>query len=147
MPPTETGFQGMPGSRHITEELTPDKCWELLTSHQTGRIGYVDDGTVQIFPVNYMVHQDAIYFRTAEDGALGRIMPQARVSFQIDAADPVKLAGWSVLASGTLEHVQDPALVTFLAGRVMEEPWAAGLRTAFIAVHPETLTGRRVYMA
>lgn len=135
------------GARHVHKDLTSEQCWELLESRNTGRLGYEDGGRILIFPVNYLVHEHAIYFRTAVDGAIGRATPSPSASFEIDTANPERSGGWSVLASGPAEHVEDPAKLKFLWGRVMPEPWGAGLRDLFVCIRPTTITGRSVFLS
>jgi nitroimidazol reductase NimA-like FMN-containing flavoprotein (pyridoxamine 5'-phosphate oxidase superfamily) len=143
--PDEQGRLG--GTLHTHKDFKAEQCWELLQSRNTGRLGYEHEGRILIFPVNYLVHDEAIYFRTASEGAIGTAMPCPSVSFEIDKANPERSGGWAVLASGPASHVEDPELLKFLWGRIMPEPWGAGLRDLFISIAPTTITGRSVYLS
>ena len=134
------------GTLHTHKDLSTEQCWELLESRNTGRLGYEHMGRVLIFPVNYLVHKEAIYFRTASEGAIGVATPSPSMSFEIDMANPERSGGWAVLASGPASHVKDPELLKFLWGRIMPEPWDAGHRDLFICVTPTVITGRSVYL-
>ena len=136
-------FWEMPGTLHASEELSADECWALLTTQRTGRIGFTRDGSLYIFPVNYLVHDGGIYFRTSEEGELGRA-PLGASAFQTDSVQPEAMAGWTVLAQGQPEHIEDEELLKVLWGRAGEEPWAGGLRSRFIGIRPHALSGRRV---
>ena len=130
---------------HISEELNASECWSLLRGRSTGRVAFLDDGRVLVFPVNYVVHDQAVYFRTAENGFLGATPAVPRnASFQIDHHDSEQMAGWSVLISGQAGRVSDEQLLTQLWGRRMAEPWGGGHRDVFVGITPEAITGRRV---
>ena len=135
------------GTLHAHKDLSTEQCWELLESRNTGRLGYEVDGRIMIFPVNYLVHEGSIYFRTASEGAIGVATPCSSVSFEIDKASPERSGGWSVLASGPATHVEDPDQLKFLWGRIMPEPWGAGHRDLFVCIEPTTITGRSVYLS
>lgn len=132
------------GTLRVASDLSPDQCWDLLRSQETGRFAFVGHGRIMIMPVNYLVHEGCIYFRTAEDGLISAAVPGQQASFQIDASRPDRNAGWSVLASGEAVKVEDPDLLKFLWGRVMPEPWGGGLRNLFICLRPAALTDRSV---
>jgi nitroimidazol reductase NimA-like FMN-containing flavoprotein (pyridoxamine 5'-phosphate oxidase superfamily) len=134
------------GTLHTQTDLSAERCWDLLATKSTGRIGYEHEGRVLIFPVNYLVHDGAIYFRTAREGAVGAATPRPSMSFEIDLARPERSGGWSVLASGPATQVDDPELLKLLWGRIMPEPWGAGYRELFISIKPTILTGRSVYL-
>ncbi|MEZ2391354.1 pyridoxamine 5'-phosphate oxidase family protein [bacterium RCC_150] len=134
------------GGLHVSDELSEEKCWELLRSTTTGRFGFVQDGRVMILPVNYVVDQQAIYFRTAEDGPISEAVPSSESSFQIDESRADRSEGWSVLVSGPSSRVEDPDLLTRLWGKVMAEPWAGGSRNQFIRIEPSKLSGRHVHL-
>jgi hypothetical protein len=59
------------GARHVSDDLGEFQCWERLRAQNTGRIGFVHHGRVMILPVNYLVHDHAIYFRTSLEGVIG----------------------------------------------------------------------------
>ena len=63
----------------------------------------------------------------------------------VDEFDDVLQAGWSVLASGRAEPVEDADLLSELWGPGRPEPWADGSRSLFIGVRPEHVTGHRVH--
>lgn len=131
---------------HRSENLTEAECWTLLAGQETGRVAYSENGRVLVFPVNYVVHGRAVYFRTAQDGVLGGGLDYRNASFQIDDHDAQRMDGWSVLVSGKAEAVVDSELLTALWGRRMAEPWGGGRREVFIGIEPSIVTGRRVGM-
>ncbi len=135
------------GTLHTHKDLSEEQSWELLESRNTGRLGYLHEGRILIFPINYLVHDRSIYFRTSSDGAIGAATPRPSMSFEIDLASPERSGGWAVLASGPAKHVKDPELLTFLWGRIMPEPWGAGLRDLFVCIEPTIITGRSVYLS
>lgn len=144
MDPREDEYRGMPGTLHMSEDLSETKCWALLSTQQTGRFGFLRDGSVQIYPVNYLVHDGALYFRTRDDGDIGSLLPLSDCAFQVDQVRSEAMAGWSVLANGPAEVVRDEALLTELWGRAAEEPWAGGSRTTFVEIQPSKISGRSV---
>lgn len=135
------------GARHVTEELSEERCWELLCSRDTGRFGFNYKNRVMILPVSYLVHNRAIYFRTSAAGTIGDAVPRLNSSFEIDEARFDRSEGWSVLVSGPSSHVEEPELLTYLWGHVMKEPWAGGVRNDFIRIHAAVVTGRHLHLA
>lgn len=131
---------------HQGVDLTDTECWALLAGGETGRVAYEDNGRVLVFPVNYVVHEQAVYFRTNKDGALGGGLDHRNASFQIDHHNTSRMDGWSVLLSGRAEAVRDRDLLTALWGRRMAEPWGGGQRDMFMGIDAAVVTGRRVGM-
>lgn len=144
MDPREDEYRGQPGTLHMSEDLSETKCWALLSTQQTGRFGFLRDGSVQIYPVNYLVQDGGIYFRTREDGDIGSVLPLGDCAFQVDEVRSEAMAGWSVLANGTADIVRDDALLTELWGRSAQEPWAGGSRTTFVQIRTSKISGRSV---
>jgi nitroimidazol reductase NimA-like FMN-containing flavoprotein (pyridoxamine 5'-phosphate oxidase superfamily) len=133
------------GRHHRHEDLDVDECWNLLRSAQTGRIAFVHGSRIEVFPVNYVVGKESIFFRTSAYGAVGASLRDAPASFQIDDFDDSLQEGWSVLASGHARFVEAADLRAELRGTEWPEPWADGIRWLFIGIHPEQVTGRRVH--
>jgi hypothetical protein len=71
-------------------------------------------------------------------------MRHTRVAFEIDDIDEFLQCGWSVVAVGEADLVEDPDLLVELWGDQGPTPWAVGLRTQFVRITPSRLTGRRV---
>ena len=134
------------GGLHVAEELSQERCWDLLRSNTTGRFGFLQQGRVMILPVNYLVDGQSIYFRTAGNGSIAEAVPSLESSFQIDDSRADRSEGWSVLVSGASSRVEDQDLLTRLWGKVMAEPWAGGERNLFIRIHAESVTGRHVHL-
>ena len=49
----------------VVERLTPTESWRLLRQVSVGRLAVLDDGHVDIFPLNFVVDGDSVVFRTA----------------------------------------------------------------------------------
>jgi uncharacterized protein len=125
-------------------ELTVQECMELLETTSVGRIGLMTEAGIRIFPVNYIVFGDAIVFRTLPYGAIANSAHGAEVAFEVDDLDDEAHSGWSVLAVGRCERVEDPATVRLIRAERDVETWAEGHRNLYFQVSWTDLTGRRV---
>jgi nitroimidazol reductase NimA-like FMN-containing flavoprotein (pyridoxamine 5'-phosphate oxidase superfamily) len=128
----------------LFQHLPPEECRELLAAKSVGRVAFNGPDGPQVLPVNYVVHRRGIFFRTAAGSALGDAMRNTRVAFEIDDIDEVLQSGWSVVAVGEADLVDDPDLLVELWGDQGPKPWAIGLRTQFVQITPTSVTGRRV---
>lgn len=64
--------------------LTPDECWEVLGGQEFGRLAYKLDSQVQLVPINYVVGDRTIIFRTAPGNKLRGMLSDDEVAFEID---------------------------------------------------------------
>jgi len=131
----------------LFQHLPPEECRELLGAKSVGRVAFNGSDGPQVLPVNYVVLRRSIYFRTAAGSTLANAVHDRRVAFEIDDIDEFLQSGWSVVAVGDAEFVDDPDLLVELWGEQGPKPWAVGLRTQFVRLTPIRLTGRRVLQA
>ncbi|MDP3966709.1 MAG: pyridoxamine 5'-phosphate oxidase family protein [Nocardioides sp.] len=129
---------------HHAVELSVEECRARLTAGTVGRVAYAADHGLRIVPVNYTVSGDAVYFRTSAYGELGTHAPRTEIAFEIDELDHQAHQGWSVLATGTAEVVEDIDDVPGLRDEANPQPWAAGSRLLYFRLRWRELTGRRV---
>jgi nitroimidazol reductase NimA-like FMN-containing flavoprotein (pyridoxamine 5'-phosphate oxidase superfamily) len=125
------------------ELLTEEEARRLLAVGEVGRIGISIGALPAIFPVNYRILDGDIVFRTAPGSKLSAATEGAVVAFEVDDYGLQDHTGWSVLAIGTAEVIDDPdesarALATGL------EPFADGVRSAVVRIVPTFISGRRV---
>ncbi|MFD1120737.1 pyridoxamine 5'-phosphate oxidase family protein, partial [Sphaerisporangium aureirubrum] len=113
-----------------------------------GRVGFaLADGPV-VLPVNYVIHEGAVVFRTSFGGAMdddlrtGAPGVEYKVAFEVDEVDPVGRTGWSVLLRGPVHHVD--AEERERLGVPDVESWAGGERELFVRITPQEVTGRRI---
>ena len=98
----------------LFQHLPPEECRELLAAKSVGRVAFNGPDGPQVLPVNYVVHRRSIFFRTAAGSALGNAMRNTPVAFEIDDIDEVLQSGWSVVAVGEADLVDDPDLLVEL---------------------------------
>ena len=102
----------MTRSHHRLIELTEQRCRELLASHlpRIGRLAFAEDGDPAwptVLPINYVLVRGAVYLRTFEGSKLYAALRRQRVAFEVDEVDAAWREGWSVLALGRLDVVDD----------------------------------------
>ncbi|MEW1775479.1 DUF1918 domain-containing protein [Streptomyces sp. NPDC086777] len=143
------GIGRPPGQGHALlhprfQELGPEECRTLLSTHGVGRVAVsgADDRPV-VVPVNYEVVDEAIVFRTAPDSVAARAA-ETEVAFEVDRLDEAFSEGWSVLAVGPACVVTDLAAIRGLAQRAHTSPWPGGEREMWVSIRPTSLTGRRI---
>ncbi|WP_235965812.1 pyridoxamine 5'-phosphate oxidase family protein [Herbidospora solisilvae] len=119
--------------------LTADECLALIAPGGVGRIAFTGAHGPAILPVNYRLDDGRIVFRTRTGGAMDDDLRtniddlEIVVAFEVDAIDPERQEGWSVLVQGPCRHA---------AG----EPggsWVEG-RDHLITIRPQRVTGRRL---
>ena len=125
-------------------ELDARTCRELLEGAEIGRVAVCTPTGPQILPVTYVVDGASIVFRTAPYGVLGRHAWRGRIAFEIDHADVATRSGWSVVATGPGELVEDADELAGLRAFHDLHPWAPGSRLLYLRLRWDTLTGRRV---
>jgi len=128
------------------ELLDEDEAWRLVLPGGVGRVGVTIGPLPAIFPVNYVVVDGAIAFRTSPGTKLSAATARATVAFEVDDFDLVARTGWSVLVVGPSERVLDAKFSDALRVAGLA-PMAAGARVDLVRIRPELITGRRLVHA
>lgn len=136
-------FWAAAGVRTGLIELDQAECLELLAAKSVGRIAYATDSGARILPVNYILTEDSIIFRTVPDGEIYHHALNSICAFEIDETDELFESGWSVVVVGRLELASDEDFARMRYG-TLPEPWAGGNRWMFVRLACEHVSGRRV---
>jgi nitroimidazol reductase NimA-like FMN-containing flavoprotein (pyridoxamine 5'-phosphate oxidase superfamily) len=92
-------------------------------------------------PVNYLLDDEEIVFRTGDGAKLAAAARGAVVGFQVDEIDVERRSGWSVLGVGEAYEIHDLARLAALIDR-LPTPWAADRVGHCISIPLQRLTGR-----
>lgn len=128
------------------ELLTEDVAWALIQTEDLGRVGVSIGALPAIFPVNYIVLDDAILYRTSPGSKLAAASARSIVAFEVDHHDRSDRSGWSVLVVGLSEVVHDVGVAARAVAAGLE-PYAEGRRGNLVRIRPELISGRRVVHA
>jgi nitroimidazol reductase NimA-like FMN-containing flavoprotein (pyridoxamine 5'-phosphate oxidase superfamily) len=135
----------------VLEHLDEAECLRLIAPGGIGRLCFSGQYDLTVLPVNYVLHDGAVLFRTAPRGttdedlraAIGIPNAEFRVAFEVDDFDAQTKEGWSVLLQGPAHHV-DSDSERAEAESVGLRSWAGGDRDHFIRITPVRVTGRRI---
>jgi nitroimidazol reductase NimA-like FMN-containing flavoprotein (pyridoxamine 5'-phosphate oxidase superfamily) len=130
--------------RNGLEILDRDECLRLLANAHVGRLALSIDALPVILPVNFVVHEEQVVFRTAPGTKLSAGTRNSVVAFEADAIDPMRHEGWSVVVTGRAHEVVDVKRIGRLSLLPLR-PWAPGTRDHFIAIDTDRITGRRLH--
>ncbi|MCB1027873.1 MAG: pyridoxamine 5'-phosphate oxidase family protein [Microthrixaceae bacterium] len=127
-----------------TEELSEEQCWEFLAKATTGRLAVAIGDHPDIFPINHVVDDDVIVFRTDPGTKLAAAVLGTGVAYEVDHTDLEAGVAWSVVVKGqarelhtTEEMVRAEDLPLF--------PWETGSKHHYVAITAEEITGRRFH--
>lgn len=124
-------------------DMSAAQCRERIARGGVGRVAWCAQGRPQIYPVNYMVVDGDIVFRTAPYTGLGMQVSGRPVVFEVDEIDHDAQRGWSVVVQAEAEAVHDPDEMMRLR-RQGPEPWAEGQRNLLVRLRPQRVSGRIV---
>ncbi|AGZ52753.1 pyridoxamine 5'-phosphate oxidase family protein [Mycobacterium kansasii] len=119
--------------------LSDDESWKLLSSAALGRLVTSIAGEPEIFPVNYVVQDRTVLFRTAEGTKLFLAVTNSPVAFEADDHDAAE--GWSVIVKGRAQVLRTDAEVQ-KAEQAGLRPWIATLKLHYVRIIPTEITGR-----
>lgn len=137
-------------SHEPLEELSESECWTLLRTVDVGRLATpTAGGGVDVFPVNHVVDQGSIVFRTAIGNKLTSALDGVEVAFEADNAarrlDEQAARGddpWSVVLHGTAELITRQTEL-FDSFELAVRPWHVSDKPYFVRVVPTRVSGRR----
>lgn len=117
------------------EVLEALECKRLLVSASVGRLGYSTSNEQRIVPMNYVLADDHLVFRTASDNEVAHFASGRAVAFQVDEMNQQQQSGWSVLVSGTAQKLPSASLRAMDVGET-PEPWAAAPQSEPLSALP-----------
>ncbi len=128
----------------LLEVLDRRACLELLAQGVIGRLAIVVTGAPRIMPVNYVLDDEEIVFRSGPGSKLAAA-ERGPACFEIDSFDRSTRTGWSVVASGRLEEITPHQSAALDAARHLRiDPWAGGAKSHWMRLIPSRITGRRI---
>lgn len=122
-------------------QLDPAESWELLRTRPVGRLATSVDGRPEIFPVNFVVDGTDIVFQTAQGWKLFELVANDRVAFEADDWSE-GVSGWSVICNGRAERVDAQSDIDHCETLGLQ-PWVGTVKTTFVRIHVEEISGRR----
>jgi uncharacterized protein len=125
------------------EILSRDDSLCLLGSVPVGRVVFTDRALPAVQPVNFVLHDGTVVFRTGAGSKLAAATREAIVAFQADCFDRDSETGWSVSVVGPSQVVTDEAELEQLR-QLPLRPWAPTRRDHFIRIALTHVTGRRL---
>jgi len=116
-------------------QLTPDQCWERLSTGRLGRVAFIRAAQVEILPVNYRSVDRTILFETSSPVILDAVTAGTEMTFEADDHDG--WTAWSVVARGPTVITTDDPPEDYEVRSLLPTP-----KTARLRITPTTLTGR-----
>lgn len=135
---------GPPRSGAVLNVLEPEECWGLIRSGGVGRVvvNEHERGPVAL-PVNFLVDEGAVVFRTEYRPPFMAAVLAGPVSFEVDDVDDALAEGWSVLLTGEATVVDSTVRPSDIEGSDVQ-PWVGGARDLVVRIVPAQVTGRRI---
>jgi nitroimidazol reductase NimA-like FMN-containing flavoprotein (pyridoxamine 5'-phosphate oxidase superfamily) len=119
--------------------LTEDECWAALESTDFGRLAVRDGEDVDIFPINYVVTDRLVYFRSAPGAKMIDLTRAPRVAFEADGATATQR--WSVVIKGDAERLTfDTEIEESGVARLRSD--APSTKWNYVRITPVDITGR-----
>lgn|SRR5690625_1500327 len=124
-------------------ELNRQQSELLLRNTRHGRLAFLAEGQVEIFPVNYAFDGKKLYFRTAPGAKLLAAEARSMVAFETDGILPDE--GWSVVVRGQITTVPEDQM-DYVRGLGVA-PWIPTYKDFFVSLSIEEITGRHFIFA
>ncbi|WP_237185028.1 pyridoxamine 5'-phosphate oxidase family protein [Rothia nasimurium] len=119
--------------------LSEDRCWELLAAHEFGRLALAVGGEVDIYPVNFVVHEKKIYFRTAAGQKLSEVVISRKAAFEID--EVIDGTARSVVVHGNAHWLTSEADLDAVEALGLRT-YSPTYKTNWVEVEPVSVSGR-----
>jgi uncharacterized protein len=130
----------------MTEDISPVthlsemESWALLRGRPVGRLATAVAKIPDVFPVNYVVDDRSIVFRTAQGSKLLGLVINNQVAFEVDDWEQ-DLGGWSVVCRGRASVLEDPD-ERARAATLDLKPWLPTVKTHYVRIAVDHIVGR-----
>lgn len=125
-------------SEYPVAVLNIDECWTLLSGEEFGRLAYRLADEVHLVPINYIVDEGSLLFRTASGNKLLAAALHSDVAFEIDWHG--EDSAWSVVVRGRLRRLEEQELRRL--DRLPDRSWVPTLKYDAVELLPEVVSGR-----
>lgn len=129
----------------VIQNLSDEESLELLATKTFGRLVVRRKDDMDLFPLNYLVHEGEIYFRTAEGSKLFSLTLNNDVLFEADNVDADSQEAWSVVVKGTARTLTSNAEIE-AADQLPLKPWLPTLKYNYVVVSPNEISGRKFHL-
>ena len=123
--------------------LSDEESLARLADATVCRVAVVLTGVPHVVPVNYVLLDGDVVFRSGSGTKLHAALLEQPVAIEVDRLDEATMTGWSVLVSGQASVVDDAGVLERLDG-VGLVTWAPGPREEVVRVRIDTISGRAV---
>ena len=126
------------------EQLGSHKCGAAMRTVSLGRLGFSVDQEQEMFPLNFVVDQGSIVFRTSSSSRIGLCLDGRGVAFEADGVSEGK--AWSVVVKGHAKEITG-LYDSIGAAELPVQPLQPGQKPRFVRITPDAVTGRRFPVA
>ena len=129
----------------VIQNLSDEESLELLATKTFGRLVVRRKDDMDLFPLNYLVHEGEIYFRTAGGSKLFSLTLNNDVLFEADNVEGDSQEAWSVVVKGTARTLTSNAEIE-AADQLPLKPWLPTLKYNYVVVSPNEISGRKFHL-
>ena len=129
---------GMTDNHSPVTHLTDEQSLDLLATKTFGRLVVHRKNDIDLFPLNYIVHDGKILFRTAEGSKLLGVVMNADVAFEVD--ELVGEHATSVIVRGRARRLEEDE--EHRADNVPLRPWVPTAKWNVVEIEVSEISGR-----
>jgi len=122
--------------------LEADECWRLLREAAVGRLAASISDQPEIFPINHVVDNGSVVFRTLPGTKLAGALMGQSVAFEVDDYDAWSGDAWSVVVKGRASEIRTDEGVA-RAESVPLFAWWALPNARWVRIEADEVSGRR----
>jgi uncharacterized protein len=124
-------------------DLSHSQCLKLLAGASVGRVGVTIGALPVILPVNFVLVDEEVVFRTVPGTKLDAATNHAVVAFEADNHAPDGAWGWSVLIQGKASQIIEVSeLAVAKAAPLRAWAFQGGVASRFVRIRNAFMSGR-----
>ncbi|WP_394248097.1 pyridoxamine 5'-phosphate oxidase family protein [Arthrobacter pityocampae] len=119
--------------------LSEAEAWDRLKHCEYGRLAVSVMGEPDIYPLNFVAHNGALFMRTNPGTKLAELTVNERVAFEMDEVHGDE--AWSVVLKGTARVIVAQSEVDE-ADTLPLKPWIPTRKYTYVEITPTYIQGR-----